>query len=112
MLIYVLEIMLGSEIRSVRDSLRLTQAQFAALLGVHAVTVCRWEVGTQSPTSYQAGLIQQFGIAAKRRRAADEIATVLVSAGAIAGLLFLLQWALEKEDEPNDTPRARAKRKQ
>ena len=96
----------GTEIRHVRDSLRLTQSQFAALLGVHAVTISRWEIGSQSPTSYQEGLIQQFGIASKRRSTAEEIATVLVTAGAIAGLFFLLRGALEKEEHAttNVTP--------
>jgi DNA-binding transcriptional regulator YiaG len=95
----LLDFMNGTEIRNIRDSLRLTQAQFAALLGVHAVTISRWEIGAQSPTPYQDGLIQRFGIASKRRSTADEIAMVLVTAGAIAGLFFLLQGALTKEEE-------------
>lgn len=92
--------MTNTDIRSVRDALGLTQTQFAALLGVHAITVSRWESGTQVPTPYQLGLIQQFGVASRRkRRGVDEdIATVLVTAGAIAGLYLLLKWALEESE--------------
>lgn len=98
----------GSEIRSTRDALRLSQSQFASLLGVHAVTVSRWETGAQSPTPYQAGLISQFGEAAKKERVVKEIGTILVTAGAITGLFFLLKWAMEQE--PDDEPK-RARKK-
>lgn len=93
--------MTGLEIRSVREHLSLSQALFGMLLGVHAVTVSRWETGSQSPTAYQIGLIQEFGRAARRRNGAD-IATILVTEGAIAGLFFLLRKAREKGagDEP------------
>jgi transcriptional regulator with XRE-family HTH domain len=94
--------MTGAEIRSVREALKLSQSQFAMLLGVHAVTVSRWETGAQSPTPYQTGLIQEFSKAAKRKQAVNNIATVLVTAGAIAGLFFLLKWALEKEEQNED----------
>lgn len=93
--------MTGPEIRAVRESLQLSQTQLASLLGVHAVTVSRWETGIQHPTPYQAGLIQQFGRAAQRKEVATQIAAVLVGAGAIAGLFFLLKWALE-DDEQTD----------
>lgn len=37
--------MTGEEIRAARDTLGLTQRQFAQLLGVTANTVARWERG-------------------------------------------------------------------
>lgn len=104
--------MSASEIRRVRESLGLSQAQFASLLGVHAVTVSRWENETQHPTPYQMGLIQQFGRAAQRKEVATQVAAILVTAGAIAGLYFLLKWALEEDDsrsEDDNDPIARSK---
>lgn len=98
--------MTGAEIRSVREALKLSQSQFAMLLGVHAVTVSRWETGAQSPTPYQVGLIQEFSKAAKRKQAVNNIAAVLVTAGAIAGLFFLLKWALAQDDQDEEVNNA------
>lgn len=36
-----------------RDLLSMTQWEFAALLGVHPVTVSKWERGTCKPTQWQ-----------------------------------------------------------
>lgn len=89
--------MTGSEIRQIREDLELTQAQFASLLGVHAITVSRWESKSQplAPTPFQTGLIERFAVAVPRRRRQDDIATLLVTAGAIAGLAFLLNLAID-----------------
>ena len=35
------------QVRRIRKALTLTQLQFAALLGVHLVTVKKWETGAQ-----------------------------------------------------------------
>jgi DNA-binding transcriptional regulator YiaG len=37
----------SDEVRRVRNGLGLTQSQFAELLGVHLVTVKKWETGAQ-----------------------------------------------------------------
>ncbi len=37
--------MTGEEVRQIRKRLGLTQAEFARLVGVHLVTVSRWEKG-------------------------------------------------------------------
>ena len=39
--------MLPAEIKRLRKRLGLTQSKFAALVGVHLVTVKKWEVGMQ-----------------------------------------------------------------
>ena len=45
-----------------RESLGLTQADFASLLGVHSMTVSKWERGVTEPTPYQQALINEFAL--------------------------------------------------
>lgn len=89
--------MTPQQIQQVRKELKLTQAQFAALLGVHAITVSRWESTTHPlmPNPYQMGLIEKFAEAAQRKREQDDIATILVTAGVVAALFLLLKLALD-----------------
>ena len=37
--------MTGDELKSIRLGLHMTQVALAARLGVHSVTLCRWECG-------------------------------------------------------------------
>ena len=39
----------SQQIKELRDKLKLTQRKFGDKLGVDAVTVSRWELGTQRP---------------------------------------------------------------
>ncbi len=88
--------MTGPDIRKVREALKLTQAQFASLLGVHAITVSRWESALLSPTPYQMGLMEKFAEAARHKESKDDIATILVTAGVVAALFLLLKLALDE----------------
>jgi transcriptional regulator with XRE-family HTH domain len=76
----------------------MTQAQFAQLLGVHPVTVAKWEAAVLEPTPYQASLIEQFRVAGRKRDDAGEVAIgILVAAGVAAALFFLLQLAFKRK---------------
>lgn len=55
-----------SDVRAVRCALEATQVELGALLGVHWVTVSRWERGELDPTPFQAALLEAFGAAARR----------------------------------------------
>ena len=59
------------EIRWLRRALRLNQTEFAQLLGVHPVTVSRWETPGSgcSPNAYQSALMQDFEKAARSQDA-------------------------------------------
>jgi len=46
----------AARIKQVREARELTQEAFAAELGVHQVTVARWETGTRVPR----GLVRRF----------------------------------------------------
>jgi transcriptional regulator with XRE-family HTH domain len=53
-------------LRSIRASLGYTQARFAALVGVHPLTVSRWECGTLEPTPIDVRLLRVIEIAISR----------------------------------------------
>jgi putative transcriptional regulator len=86
----------ASEIKSIRELLNLNQLQFAQLLGVHPITVSKWERGIATPTDYQQAFMSQFQVAAKNKKAREELKTVLIVAGVITALAFLFQAASKK----------------
>jgi transcriptional regulator with XRE-family HTH domain len=91
--------MTPAQIVTLRQALGLSQAEFAQLFGVHQMTVSKWERGRQAPlaipTPYQTALMQAFGRAAQAKRAdvQHEVKNILVGAGVIAALFFLLSQA-------------------
>lgn len=84
--------MTPNEILAVRNSLGLTQADFARLFDAHVMTISKWERGIASPTPYQVSLIEHFRRSARVRsgEAQTEVANLIVSAGVIAALIWLL----------------------
>ncbi|WP_370307574.1 helix-turn-helix domain-containing protein [Sinimarinibacterium flocculans] len=83
------------DIKRIRERLGLSQAQFAQLVGVHAVTVSRWERGDPStaPTPYQFALMSEFAKAAASREAdqlKETLGALLLGAGIGAALYALL----------------------
>lgn len=50
----------------VREALGLTQVDFAILIGVHPLTISKWERKKLMPTQWQMGLIEAFGVASKK----------------------------------------------
>ena len=87
--------MTKGEIRVLREAMQLSQADFGRLFGVHAMTVSRWERDLLRPTPYQLALMQEFRRAVDKRRTEveREVGALLVGAGVVAALLFLLQIA-------------------
>jgi transcriptional regulator with XRE-family HTH domain len=83
--------MTGAEVRQIRESLNLTQAQFASLLGVHAITVSRWETNTLTPNPYQMGSLRNSAKQLERKRSQDDIATILVTAGVVTALFLAVE---------------------
>jgi transcriptional regulator with XRE-family HTH domain len=82
--------MTGPEINKLRQSLNLSQAQFAQLFGLHPITVMRWEKGTAMPTDYQQVLLERFKKTAEEKEVRDTVGKILIGAGIIAALLLLL----------------------
>ena len=81
----------ATEIKSTRESLSLSQVQFAQLLGVHPITVSKWERDVSPPTAYQEALFQQFQLAAKDKEVRDKLEGVLIGMGVIVALALLLK---------------------
>jgi len=74
--------------------LGLSQTQFAQLLGVHPITVSKWERGVGGgPTPYQEAFIESFKRASQDKAAREAIGTVLVGAGIVAAIYLLLKAA-------------------
>ena len=48
------------EIRALRDSLKLTQSQFARKLKIDVITVSRWERGAQRPSELAQRQLQRL----------------------------------------------------
>jgi DNA-binding transcriptional regulator YiaG len=57
-----------SEFRRIREALKLTQAQLAAELGVHAMTVSKWERGVQRIPEPVARLVERLRRERKAKR--------------------------------------------
>lgn len=88
------------DIALLRKALALSQVEFGQLLGVHLMTVSKWERGLARPSPYQGALLREF------RRAADlsadhvksEVRTRLAGQGVAAALLLLLSVAARESD--------------
>lgn len=80
------------QIRTIREGMGLNQTEFGKLFGLHPMTVSRWESGHTQPTPYQIELLKAFQIASSARDAkwTSDLKQMLVGAGIIAALVFLL----------------------
>ena len=89
--------MTHDRILALRTALGLSQIQFAQLFGVHFMTVSKWERGVVVPSPYQVALMEQFSktAAAKQDEAKERVKNLLVGAGVVAALFFLLSQANE-----------------
>ena len=85
--------MATQNIPKLRKDLHLNQTQFANLMGVHPITVSRWERGKVAPTPYQEAFLNDFSKASHDESIRNIIATVLITAGITAAILLLLKAA-------------------
>lgn len=85
--------MTPAEIKDLRETyLKLNQTQFASLMGVHPMTVSRWERGVVAPTPHQLAFLAEFKKGATKK-AAEEAKAALVAAGIVAAIFILLNAA-------------------
>jgi transcriptional regulator with XRE-family HTH domain len=87
----------ATDVLAVRDRLGLSQTQLAQLLGVHPLTVSKWERGLLTPPPHQETMLRSFRKAAKKPDVGEQVATALLTVGVAFALLLLLEAAFGKE---------------
>jgi putative transcriptional regulator len=88
--------MTHDEIIAIRTALDMTQGQLAQLLGVHSLTVSKWERGLLRPTPHQEALLRAASSAAQRAPGIGAaVVGALVGAGVGLALLQLLRAAFD-----------------
>ena len=86
------------QIAALRARLGFSQVQLAQIMGVHPLTVSRWERGLLEPTPHQAALLDSFAKAqAAQKQIGDEVGSLLVTAGVAVALFALLSAAFGKK---------------
>ena len=88
--------MIASQIKTLREDLGLGQVELAQLMGVHPITVSKWENGHADPSAYQLALLGQFHAAAQDRKIRETVKNVLIAAGVAVALALLLSHLLKK----------------
>lgn len=87
--------MIPTEISNVRNRLGLSQSQLAELLGVHPLTVSKWERGVLRPSAHHEALLDSFEKARRANKAiGEEVRSALVAAGVVLALYLLLSAAV------------------
>lgn len=88
----------GKEVHSIRNQLALSQVQLAQLLGVHPLTVSKWERDIATPSPHQVALLQSFQKAgAAKKQIGDDVGNLLMTAGVAVALFVLLKAAFEEK---------------
>jgi putative transcriptional regulator len=59
--------MTSDEIRKLRETLGLTQEEFAKKVGAGRVTIARWESGQSKPTGLYLRALEKLQITVKKR---------------------------------------------
>lgn len=85
-----------SEIKTLREDLKINQTQLAGLMGVHPMTVSRWERGVK-PSPYQTAFLGEFKKASRSKAVRNTLVAVLITAGIVAAIYLLLQAARKGE---------------
>jgi len=87
--------MTPAEIQPLREKLGLSQVQLAQLLGVHPLTVSKWERGLLAPAPHQNALLESFAKARSPKKVGEEVGNLLLTAGIALALYALLEAAFD-----------------
>jgi len=87
-----LRLMNADAIAQLRRDLGLSQAQLGQLLGVHFMTVSKWERGILNPDAYELALMEAFRNTADKKKdeAKKQLRELLVRADWVSALAWLL----------------------
>ena len=81
----------SKDIYKLRRGLGLNQDKFGQLLGIHPMTVSKWERGVLTPKPYQLAMMEAFKTAARKEEIKKTLKNILVAAGVIAAVYLLLK---------------------
>ncbi|MBX2988036.1 MAG: helix-turn-helix domain-containing protein [Bdellovibrionaceae bacterium] len=79
-----------TDITALRKALKLTQQEFAQLLGVHHMTASKWERGELKPTGYQLALMTDFRQVVEKNDNIPSILSAMLVGSSITNALFIL----------------------
>jgi putative transcriptional regulator len=87
----------GNIARRTREAIGLTQVELAAILGVHAITISKWERGKLAPNPYPLALLEAFATSKNfYHEVGADARALLASDGPIAALHCLLRPGFEE----------------
>ena len=82
------------EVQSIRTRLGMSQVQLAQLLGVHPLTVSRWERGMLAPAPHQQAMLESFRRATSAKTdIGSTVGALMLTAGIAVALYALLHAA-------------------
>jgi len=84
--------------KNIRDTLGLSQPLFAQVLGVHPVTVSKWERNEASPDSYRLILLEAASLSLKHDPNLGKKLKMLLLFGHTAAALFILLKSAQPQD--------------
>jgi hypothetical protein len=87
-----------AQIRLLREVLGLTQQQLALMLGVHPMTVSRWERGSALPTGYNTQQLRflERGSSGMRQEHRDRFLSLVGMGFFVAALAFVIALAVDE----------------
>jgi len=74
-----------------RRAIGLSQSDFAEVLGVHPLTISKWERGVNRPSAWYQELVARIERAAKAGVTGDRVRRVLAGCGSVEALTMLLR---------------------
>ena len=92
------KIMTSEEVKKIRGNLKMTQQHLAQILGVHPITVSKWERGRISVPHYHGTLLTSFKEAHQKfPNIGPAVVEALMSGGISSALYCLLSTAYKRE---------------
>jgi DNA-binding transcriptional regulator YiaG len=80
---------MSEKLKKIRRSLMLNQAELGLLIGVHSMTVSKWERGLLKPTAHQNAVIDVLEITGKNQTVQKKLKQTLISKGVIEAQLLI-----------------------
>lgn len=98
--------MKATELKEIRDRLGMTQSELANVLGVHSMSISKWELGKNPIPVYHASILDVFSMAVKRNpEIGEEVKVFIYSDGQVYALYKIMECALGKPSGSQGAPK-------